>query len=123
LLLEGAALKRMRACLHCALARALGDEADELVRRRVVVTFGRSEAVWLPIPGARIYRGLRHLLRRAAVAGEGHTVRLNIIDLAGKAHVEVTAAVLAGAHAQVFTCMFPRFVAASLLLGFDEGQR
>ena len=22
----------MRACLHCALARALGDEADELVR-------------------------------------------------------------------------------------------
>jgi len=53
----------MRSCLHCALARALGDEADELLRRRVVVTFSRSEAVWLPIPGSRIYRGIRRLLR------------------------------------------------------------
>jgi hypothetical protein len=113
----------MRACLHCALARALGDEADELLRRRVVVTFGRSEPVWLPIPGARIYRVLRRLLRQAAAVGEGHTVRLNVIDLTGKAHVEVTAAALAGAHAAVFTCAFPRFVAAALPRGFAEGQR
>jgi hypothetical protein len=113
----------MRTCLHCALARALGDEADTLLRRGVVVTFARSEPVWLPIPGSRIYRRLRHLLRRAASIGEGHTVRLNVIDLAGKAHVEVTAAALAGAHATVFTCAFPRFVGATLPLGFDEGQR
>lgn len=113
----------MRACLHCALARALGDEADELVRRRVSVTFGRSEPVWLPITGQRIYRGIRQLLRQAAAVGEGHTVRLGIVDLAGKAHVEVTAAALAGDHAQVFTCAFPRFVAASLPPGFVEGLR
>jgi len=113
----------MRACLHCALARALGDEADALLRRRVAVTFGRSEPVWLPIPGARIYRTLRRLLRRAAAVGEGRTVRLTIIDLPGKAHVEVTAAALAGAHAEVFTCAFPRFVAATLPRGFAEGQR
>ena len=113
----------MRACLHCALARALGDEADELLRRRVVVTFGRSEPVWLPIPGARIYRVLRRLLRQAAAVGEGHIVRLNVIDLTGKAHVEVTAAALAGAHAAVFACAFPRFVASALPRGFDEGQR
>jgi hypothetical protein len=105
------------------LARALGDEAELLTRRGVVVTFGRSEAVWLPIAGARIYRGLRHLLRQAAAVGQGHTVRLNIIDLAGKAHVEVTAAALAGARAHVFTCAFPRFVASSLPLGFAEGLR
>lgn len=113
----------MRACLHCALARALGDEADELLRRRVVVTFGRSEAVWLPVPGSRIYRMLRRLLRRAAAMGEDTTVRLNVIDLPGKAHVEVTAAVLAGAHAAVFGTAFPRFVAATLPRGFAEGQR
>jgi hypothetical protein len=113
----------MRACLHCALARALGDEADELVRRRVVVTWGRSEAVWLPVPGSRIYRSLRQLLRRAAAVSEGHTVRLAVIDLPGKAHVEVTAAALAGAHAVVFGSAFPRFVAATLPRGFAEGQR
>jgi hypothetical protein len=111
----------MRSCLHCALARALGDEADDLVRRHVAVTFGRSEPVWLPIPGSRIYRGLRRLLRQAAAVGEGHTVRLNIIDLPGKPHVEVTAAALAGAHADVFVCAFPRFVASVLPRGFGEG--
>jgi hypothetical protein len=50
-------------------------------------------------------------------------VRLNVVDLPGKAHVEVTAAVLAGAHAAVFACAFPRFVAATLPRGFAEGQR
>ena len=113
----------MRACLHCALARALGDEADELLRRRVVVTFGRSEAVWLPIAGARIYRELRRLLRRAASVGQDTTVRLNVIDLTGKAHVEVTAAVLTGGHAAVFSCAFPRFVGSALPSGFVEGYR
>lgn len=111
----------MRSCLHCALARALGDEADELLRRNVVITFGRSEPVWLPIPGSRIYRTLRRLLQRAAAVGEGHTVRLNIIDLTGKPHVEVTAAAIVGAHADVFACAFPRFVAATLPRGFGEG--
>jgi hypothetical protein len=115
--------KVMRSCLHCALARALGDEADDLLRRRVVVTFSRSEAVWLPIPGSRIYRGIRKLLQRAAAVGDGNTVRLSVVDLPGKAHVEVTAAVLAGAHAAVFACAFPRFVAATLPRGFAEGQR
>jgi hypothetical protein len=110
-----------RSCLHCALARALRDETDELLRRGVVVTIGRSEAVWLPIPGSRIYRGLRRLLRRAVAVGEGHTVRLNIIDLAGKAHVEVTAAALAGPRAAVFSSAFPHFVAAALASGFGEG--
>jgi hypothetical protein len=52
--------------------------------------------------------------------GEGHTVRLNIIDLPGKTHVEVTAAALAGAHADVFVCAFPRFVASTLPRGFGE---
>jgi hypothetical protein len=96
----------------------VGDEADELLRRRVVVTFGRRARV-VADPGPASTGCSR--ARQAAAVGEG-TVRLNH-RLDGKAHVEVTAAALAGAHAAVFACAFPRFVASALPRGFDEGQR
>jgi len=120
-MIEGA--EDRRTCLHCALARALKAETGALEARGVTVTMGRSDAVWLPISGARIYRAIRRLLREAAAVGEQHTVRMAVIDLLGKPEVEVTAAALLRGRATVFREAFPRVVPEPLPGGFAEGSR
>ena len=112
--------EELRTCLHCALVRALRAEAPVLEARGITVVVGRSDAVWLPISGTRIYRGLRRLLREATGAVAGRTVRLAVVDLVGKPEVEVMAAVLGSPRARVLRAGFPRVVHGRLAAGFAE---
>jgi hypothetical protein len=109
-----------RTCLHCALVRALRAEMPALARRGVTVVVGRSDAVWLPIPGTQIYRGIRHLLREATTAVADRRLRVAVVDLVGRAHVDVMATVLEPSRARVFQVAFPRVVGAHLPGGFAE---
>ena len=109
-----------RACLHCALARALSAEADAYAARGLELRLSRSEPVWLPVRGAAIFRGIVRLLQRARAEATEGPVRLAVLQLPGKAHVEVTA-VVAGPHGhRVLACAFPQFVASRLAGGFAE---
>lgn len=110
-----------RSCLHCALARALRSEADALAAQGLTVTFTRSDPVWLPTSGARLYRGVRRLLREARAASTGPAVKLAVLDLAGKSHVEVIATVRTARGTRVLTCAFERHVSGTLAGGFAEG--
>src|SRR5437773_4859815 len=80
-----------RICLHCVLARALRAEAGILAARGLEVKLGPSEAVFLPGSGVKTYRRLRSLLREAAAQASGERLKLSVLDLPGKSHVEVTA--------------------------------
>src|SRR5689334_23709972 len=103
-----------QSCLHCALARALKRESSDLAASGLTVSMGKSEAVWLPLPGARLYRALRRLLHDARLAAEGASLKLTVIDLLGKSHVEVTATVPVGRGARVLGTAFPRHVPGTL---------
>jgi hypothetical protein len=109
-----------RACLHCALARALSTEADAYASRGLELRLTRSEPVWLPVRGATIYRGIVRLLQRARDEAAGGSVRLAVLSLPGKTHVEVTAVVASERGHRVLACAFPQFVAARLAGGFSE---
>src|SRR5262245_24330435 len=108
----------MRTCLHCALARAL--RAETLAPGSPLrVHLGRSDPVWLPVPGRQIYRGVRALLREART--EADDVKLSVVDLAGKSHVEVTAVARhPDGSSRVFVRAFPRFAPGTLARGFAE---
>lgn len=108
-----------RTCLHCALVRALRAEMPALERRRVDVVVGRSDAVWVPLSGMRVYRGIRRLLRQATGGATDCRVRIGVVDLAGKPHVDVMATVLV-APARVHRVGFARVVAGTLPGGFAE---
>jgi hypothetical protein len=111
-----------RACLHCALARALGAETAAFRRRGLTLAFTRSDPVWLPSPGARLYRAVRRLLREAAVRAEGGPVKLVVVDLPGKSHVEVAAVVRTSHGVRVLGALFPRHRPGALAGGFVEGD-
>lgn len=82
----------------------------------------RSEALWLPEPGARVYRRLREFLREvSAQAAASSPVTVAIIgDNPGKSYVEVTAVFRSGREWEVASCMFPRYVPDTLWSGFAE---
>jgi len=107
----------MRTCLHCALARAL--RAETLAPGSLRVHLGRSDPVWVPVPGQRVYRAIRALLREAG--READDVKLAVVDLVGKSHVEVTAvARRPDGSSRVFVRAFPRFAPGTLARGFAE---
>ena len=110
-----------RACLHCALGRALRAEAEALSAHGLALHFERTEPVWLPVPGMRLYRGLRRLLRQATTHGRPGVLKLAILALAGKSQVEVTAAVPVRGGTRVFAVAFPQYVPGMLARGFVEG--
>jgi hypothetical protein len=110
----------LRSCLHCALARALHAESGAFVSRGLAISFARSEPVWLPRSGMRLYRGIRRLLRDARAAAEGNTVKLSVVDLPGKSHVEVTVTVATGRGSRVLSCAFARHAHGTLSRGFSE---
>jgi hypothetical protein len=110
-----------RTCLHCALARALQSEADALAAQGLAVTFTRSDPVWLPTSGTRLYRGVRRLLQAARAASTGPGVKLAVVDLPGKSHVEVIATVTTATGTRVFSCAFARHASGTLAGGFAEG--
>ena len=110
-----------RTCLHCALARALRAEAGAIADRGLAITFTRSDPVWIPVSGVRIYRDVRRLLQRALAASVGKSMKLGVVDLKGKSHVEVIATVMTAQGTRVLGCAFPRHVASTLAGGFVEG--
>ena len=98
-----------RTCLHCALGRALRAES------------AASEPTWLPIEGGRLYRELRGLLREARETARRGLVKLAVLDLPGKSHVEVTAVVRSPrGKARVLSRAFPRQTLDLLGAGFAE---
>jgi hypothetical protein len=109
-----------RTCLHCALARAVRAETAALEARGLAVHFERTEAVWLPVSGVRLYRGVRRLLRQAAAQAEPGIFKLVVLTLTGKSHVEVTATVPVRSGTRVFSAAFPRYVPGTLARGFAE---
>jgi hypothetical protein len=112
--------RAVRTCLHCALARALRAESAALAAAGLAVRLGPFAPVLLPLSGAHVYRQLRRLL--TAVRGEASGgVKVAVLDLRGKSHVEVTATVARGGGAAVLSCTFARFDPAALPLGFAEG--
>jgi hypothetical protein len=69
----------------------------------------------------RLYRAVRRLLQAARAAAQGRDVKLAVIDLPGKSHVEVTATVLVGrGGSRVLGCSFPRHARGTLARGFAE---
>ena len=110
-----------RTCLHCALARALRAERARFAARDFALVMNRSDPVWLPLSGALVYRGIRRLLREARGQAGGGAVKLAVLDLPGKNHVEVTATVSAPRGVVVLTHAFPRHAPGTLAAGFAEG--
>ena len=109
-----------RSCLHCALARAVRAESGAFAGRGLTLTFARSDPVWLPGSGLRLYRGVRRLLREACSVATGRDVKLSVVDLPGKSHVEVTVTVATGKGSRVLSCAFARHARGTLAGGFAE---
>jgi len=110
-----------RACLHCALARALRAESAALARRGLEVRLSVVDPILLPMRGARVYRALRRLLREAELAAQPPgPLKVAIIMLRGKSHAEVTATFPVGRRAVIRSCAFPLFVPGALAGGFAE---
>jgi hypothetical protein len=107
-----------RICLHCVLTRALKAEVQTLAG--LEVKLGPSAAVFLPGSGAMVYRRLRSLLREAAADVRGDRLKLSVLDLPGKSHVEVTATFATAIGARVLSRTFPLHDPATLARGFAE---
>jgi hypothetical protein len=84
------------------------------------VKLGPSEAVFLPGSGAIPYRRLRALLREAAAQARGDRLKLTVLGLPGKSHVEVTASFATALGARVLSRAFPLHDPATLARGFAE---
>jgi hypothetical protein len=95
-------------------------EAGTLRQHGLEVVLGASRPVLLPHAGRELYRGLRALLAEAADGTEGGRLKLAVVDLPGKSHVEVMAIVAGRQGARVHSRAFPRCVRGSLGLGFAE---
>ena len=106
-----------RSCLHCVLARVLGAEGDRIRARGLEVRLSPAAAVFLPAPGRATYRALRGLLRSAIGDAEGPRIRLTLVNLPGKSHVEVMAAFSVARGTRVLSCAFPRHDPAALAAG------
>lgn len=110
-----------RTCMHCVLAHALRVESARLASQGIAVVLGRSEALWLPASGACVYRVLHRFLRDVVETAGHQIVKLVVVDLLGKSHVEVMAVVGTGKRSRVLKCAFPRHALGTLSRGFREG--
>ena len=109
-----------RSCLHCALMHALEAESAALTAGGFSVTVPRVAPVWLPGSGMLLYRGLRRLLQAVRVEPEPGPVKIAIVDLVGKSHVEVMLTVRRRRAPLVLHCAFPRYAPGTLDRGFAE---
>jgi hypothetical protein len=88
-----------------------------------VVRIGRSDPLWLPLTGGQVYRKIRKLLREAR-AQAADSLKLAVLDLPGKSHVEVVATFARrGERTRSLSVMLPRYEAARLAGGFAEAAR
>ena len=78
------------------------------------------KAVFLPGSGQNVYRRLRSLLREAASQTNGDRLKLAVLDLPGKSHVEVTATFATVLGARVLSRAFPLQDPTTLARGFAE---
>jgi hypothetical protein len=113
--------RRVRICVHCVLARVLRAEAPALARAGLSIGVRPGPPVLLPHAPVLVYRELRDLLREAAAGALGPTVRLALVDLAGRHCVEVTASVRSARGTRIFSRTFARHVDGTLEGGFLEG--
>jgi hypothetical protein len=112
----------IRSCLHCALDRALRHEERALAAARLEVVFRGTEATWLPVPGARLYRRLRVLLRSVVAQAEPGQLRLALHGVVpARSQVEVVLAYRSQRRWHTTSCVFPRFVESALAHGVVEG--
>ena len=109
-----------RTCLHCVLARVLRAEDDQLRARGLEARVGAADAVFLPGASRGAYRAIRGLLRTAIGDTQGPRIRLALVSLPGKSHVEVTAAFAVARGTRVLSCAFPRHDPRALAGGFAE---
>ena len=110
-----------RICLHCVLGRAMRAESAASRDGELALALRCSEPTWLPLEGGRLYRELRGFLREAREAARRGLVKLAVLDLPGKSHVEVTAVVRPpGGKARVLSRSFPRQTLEALGSGFAE---
>ena len=109
-----------RTCLHCVLARLLRAESAALGARGLTLKLGAFEPLFLPARGAALYRSLRALLVGATRQATGGRLKLAVLDLPGKSHVEVTVSFAAGRRTRVLSCAFPRHDPDALGSGFAE---
>ncbi|TMA38998.1 MAG: hypothetical protein E6J75_10575 [Deltaproteobacteria bacterium] len=110
-----------RTCLHCVLGRAMRAESAASRDGELALALRCSEPTWLPLEGGRLYRELRGFLREAREAARRGLVKLAVLDLPGKSHVEVTAVVRPpGGKARVLSRSFPRQTLEALGSGFAE---
>jgi hypothetical protein len=78
------------------------------------------DPVLLPLSGVHVYRRLRRLLAEARTRAAGGPLKIAVLDIAGKSHVEVTVRVPENGASRVLSCAFPRHDAALLGGGFAE---
>jgi hypothetical protein len=102
------------------LIRVLRVESPALEARGLELRLGLSEPVLLPARPAELYRRLRALLRAAMAEARPGPAKLAVLDLRGKANVEVTLAFTAEHGRRVLACDFPRHDPGLLARGFAE---
>jgi hypothetical protein len=110
-----------RTCLHCILGRVLRSEVPKFEAVGLSVMIGHLEPLWLPLPAPFVYRSIRRLLRSARVSADRPRVRVTVVNMLGKAHVEVLVPIRCGRDVRVLTTAFARHVAGTLDGGFTEG--
>jgi hypothetical protein len=69
----------------------------------------------------RLYRAVKALLDESRARAAGGSLTLSLVDLPGKAHVELLSTVHADGRVTVLARAFPRHVAVDLAAGFAEG--
>jgi hypothetical protein len=111
-----------RSCLHCALRRALDHEERTLAAAGLDVVVRGAEATWLPVPGSRLYRRLRVLLRSVVAQAEPGQLRLALHGIVpARSQVEVVIAYRSQRRWRTTSYAFPRFVESTLVHGLVEG--
>jgi hypothetical protein len=109
-------------CLHCILSRALRAETPAFEARGIAVKIVPAEPIWLPAPGGSTYRALRRLLASTRIPAQSGPIKLTLLNMLGRPHVEVLAVVTVGRSFRTLACTFPRHVPGTLDAGFAEGD-
>lgn len=109
-----------RTCVHCVIARALRSEVPKFEAVALTLRLGRLDPVWVPQPACAVYRAVRALLAEARAQAARSPVKLTLVDMAGKSHLELIVSLRTSSRAQVLTRAFPRHAAGTLERGFEE---
>jgi hypothetical protein len=105
-------------CLHCVLQRALAAEEDALRAQGLTVTVREVDRVSLPVPGSRVYRQLRALLRDVRTHAAAGPLRITMLGIVpARSHVDVVMTFRRKRGWGTVSCAVPRFVEDALWAG------